>query len=339
MTVAPESTYRPVDGWGPPPPVDDAEGSDVAIDSHGNVYILTKPPYDYDCMAPGQLQKIPTPDAQPRLDPRPAARHRGGVHVYDRAGRFLRSWGEGQLADQPHGLTIGPDDSVYIALRDDNTVRKFTSDGEQLAVLGTSGLPSDSGIDWQIRDLELRRQSIQRGAPPFNNPTKVGIAPNGDLYVTDGYANASVHRFSAEGELILSWGQPGSGPGEFRLPHSVAITSDGRVLVADRENARVQVFDTEGKFLDQWTGMRVNSIVIDDESLVYLNAGRGVSILTLDGEIVERIEGLVEPTSAGHLTAPHGLARDADGSLYIAQLNRPPGDTHWRMVQKFVRRS
>src|SRR5438477_273239 len=79
------------------------------------------------------------------------------------------------------------------------------------------------------------------------------VAPGGDLYVTDGYGNARVHRFSAEGRLLQSWGEPGAGPGQFNLPHGIAVLADGRVLVADRENDRIQLFDPEGKYLDQWT--------------------------------------------------------------------------------------
>ena len=86
-------------------------------------------------------------------------------------------------------------------------------------------------------------ESIGRGGPPFNRPTNVAVAPSGELYVSDGYGNCKVHRFSAEGELIQSWGEPGKGPGQFNLPHGVAVAADGRVLGADRENHRIPVFN------------------------------------------------------------------------------------------------
>jgi peptidylamidoglycolate lyase len=110
---------------------------------------------------------------------------------------------------------------------------KFTADGRLLLVLGEAGVPGDD-------------------AQHFNMPTDVAVAEDGTFFVSDGYGNARVLKFAADGTLVLTWGSHGAGPGEFDLPHGIAIDKRGRVLVADRSNARVQVFDSSGKFLDQW---------------------------------------------------------------------------------------
>src|SRR5581483_7013497 len=161
------------------------------------------------------------------------------VLVYDRDGRFLRSWGEGVFTN-PHGITIGADDRVYCTDAGDHTVRIFTPHGALLQTLGAPGVASASGIVDDYR-------SIQRGAPPFNRPTNLALAPNGDLYVSDGYGNARVHCFRPDGALRCSWGEPGTAPGQFQVPHAIAVAADGRVLVADRENSRVQVFSPQGE--------------------------------------------------------------------------------------------
>ena len=121
--------------------------------------------------------------------------------------------------------------------------------------LGTPNVPSDTGYDARTLD------SIRCGAGPFNSCTKVSIAPNGDLYVSDGYGNARVHRFSPKGELLQSWGEPGTGPGQFHLVHGVLVLPDGRVLVADRENDRIQFFSPDGEYLEQWTDVRRCAII------------------------------------------------------------------------------
>src|SRR5439155_15039166 len=106
-------------------------------------------------------------------------------------------------------------------------------------------------------------ESIIRGGPPFNRPTNLAVAPSGDVYVSDGYGNCRVHRYAADGKLIGSWGEPGSGPGQFILPHSVWVAADGRVLVADRENDRIQVFSPSGEYLTEWGALRPTDVCTD----------------------------------------------------------------------------
>src|SRR5918912_1489412 len=156
---------------------------------------------------------------------------------------------EGQTFGLISRLTTDSQDRLYVFQRKDPAVLVFDRDGKFLKQLGTRGKHSDTGCeDWHNLPL--------RAAGPFNHPTEMMPGPSGDLYVTDGYRNSRVHRFSKDGELIQSWGQPGkSAPGEFHLPHSLAISPEGNVYVSDRANSRVQIFAPDGKFIGMWTGM------------------------------------------------------------------------------------
>ncbi len=265
------------------------------------------------------------------------------VLVYERDGRFVRSWGEGLFTMRAHGITVAPDGSVWCIDDGDQTARKFDPDGRLLLTLGTSGCPSDTGYDGKTV------ASIVRGGPPFNRPTNLAVAPNGDLYVTDGYGNARVHRFSAKGDLLGSWGEPGTGSGQFMLPHGIAVHRDGRVFVADRENDRIQIFSPDGEFLDEWTDVqRPTQLVFDAQgravvaeltwragSTSFRNGPVGsnlpgrVSILDAKGGVLARLGdqgpfdpqwGAADPCRAGNFCAPHGLAIDSDGDLYIAEV-------------------
>ena len=141
---------------------------------------------------------------------------RDRVYVFDRDGSLLTSWGEGVFA-RPHGITIGPDDSVDCTDDLDHTIRKITPDGRLPMTLGTSGHPSDTGAT----SIDFR--TIQHAGPPFYFPTNVAIASSGAIYVSDGYGNARVHKFTPDGQLLLSWGEPGDGPGQFQVPLGIAV--------------------------------------------------------------------------------------------------------------------
>jgi sugar lactone lactonase YvrE len=278
------------------------------------------------------------------------------VIVYDRDGRFLGSWGEGVFT-RPHGITITGDD-VYCVDDTDHTVRKFTTDGKLLQTLGRPNEPSDSGY---VAGTDL--QTIARGAGPFNRPTRLSVAPDGSLYVSDGYGNARVHRFSPSGELIDSWGQPGPAPGQFNLPHSVWVHTDGRVFVCDRENDRVQIFSPTGEYLDAWTNVtRPGDLFIDHDGRVYVGEmsweagesslsgrvwpeGRAaqVSIRDLDGNVLASWSG-PDPCAPGSFASPHGLWVDSHGDLYVAEVTHTALSRSGRYgpechsLQKFVRR-
>ncbi|HUX87912.1 MAG TPA: peptidyl-alpha-hydroxyglycine alpha-amidating lyase family protein [Chloroflexota bacterium] len=278
------------------------------------------------------------------------------VIVYEPDGRFVMSWGEGIFTPRTHGITIGPKDEVYCLDDGDHTVRKFTTDGKLVLTLGTPGVASDTGYDGS------HLESILRGGPPFNRPTNLAIAPSGDLYVTDGYGNARIHRFSSDGTLIQSWGQPGTGPGQFNLPHGICVAADGRVFVADRENDRVQIFSPDGEFIEQWTQVqRPTQIFIDHDGLIYVSElwwrpgqrsyvhgvyeqsqpGR-VSVLDLSGNVVLRWGANAEPWTPGAFCAPHGICVDSRGDVYVGEVTytfgiKPggvPDDCH--TFQKFA---
>jgi DNA-binding beta-propeller fold protein YncE len=256
------------------------------------------------------------------------------VIVFARDGKFLGSWGEGILT-HPHGITIMPDDSVYCTDDFDHTVRKFTTSGELLQTIGTPNRPSDTGYD---KTGKYSLATIQRGGPPFNRPTKVALAANGDLYVTDGYGNARVHHFTGSGKLIRSWGEPGEEPGHFNLPHSVWSHTDGRLFVCDRENSRVQIFSPSGEHLDTWNMVgRPQELLIDKDNTVFMvaryaktgeatMAGRvmtetvpsHISIRDLDGNVLFQFGG----TNFGEIdsfVSAHAICMDSHGDIYVGE--------------------
>jgi DNA-binding beta-propeller fold protein YncE len=224
------------------------------------------------------------------------------VLVFDRHGTFLTSWGSSAFAD-PHGISI-TNDLVYLTDRNDHVALKFTLDGKPLMVLGKRGQPSDTGA---TKDIELP----PRSAGPFNKPTEMVVAPSGDLYVSDGYRNSRVHRFSAEGALLSSWGNPGKeAPGEFHLPHSLWVDRYGSVYVCDRENSRIQVFTGEGRFVTQWRDIhRPTDIYIAPDEVAYISEIRpSISILDKHGKVLARFD---SPSG-------HGLWVDSAGDIYLA---------------------
>jgi DNA-binding beta-propeller fold protein YncE len=180
------------------------------------------------------------------------------VVVYDQKGNFLRSWGEGEFTYRTHGISVGPNGTIFCTDDGNHTVRQFTPEGKLLLTLGVMNIPSDTGYDGK------NLLTITRGAGPFNRPTNIAVGPKGDLYVSDGYGNCRVHQFSPSGQLKHSWGAPGRGPGEFYLPHGIAVAADGRVFVCDRESDRIQIFSPDGEYLSEWTDtQRPTHIVFD----------------------------------------------------------------------------
>jgi len=235
--------------------------------------------------------------------------------VFEADGTFVTSWGEGVFT-RAHGVTLGPDGHLYCADDDGHRIFVCTLAGEVLSTIGGPA-PAQSGR-------------------PFNRPTKVAFDPHtGEMYVSDGYGNARVHKYTAGGRLLFSWGEYGTDPGQFNLVHSVAVDASGRVYVADRENHRVQVFDAEGTFLEQWVNMhRPRGLHIDGDlayvgqppthlavNADYPNIGACVSIHDLSGRRLARL-GDVRPGEApGQFVAPHGLAVDSRGDLYVGEVS------------------
>lgn len=242
------------------------------------------------------------------------------VLVFDRHGNFLRSWGEGVFA-RSHGISIS-DEAAFCADDMDHTIRRFDLHGRLLETMGTKGQPSDTGyvLPKKLGDPGLldRLLAIKRGAGPFNRPTKLIVAPWGERYATDGYGNARVHRFAADGSLIQSWGQPGTGAGQFCLPHSLVADARERILVADRENSRVQVFSKDGKFLEEWRDFSYPSdIAIGGDGVLFISekGTKGVSIRDLDGKVLSQFSG----EGDGVLRGAHSICVDSSGDLYIGE--------------------
>jgi DNA-binding beta-propeller fold protein YncE len=277
------------------------------------------------------------------------------VIILEPDGTFVGSWGEGVFV-RPHGITIGPDDEVWCTDDKDHTVRKFSPEGKLFLTLGKSGVRTDTGIE----GMDYR--TIKRPGPPFNLPTNLAIAPSGELYITDGYGNARVHKFSSDGKLLFSWGEPGDAPGQFNLPHGIAIDRRGRVYVADRENSRIQVFSAEGKFLQQWTDTgRPMQICFDAQDRAFVcdvgfRAGlfpfhvppappvRGayVSVFDVEGQLLSRWGGSADPCAPGDFFAPHGICVDSRGAVYVGEVVMSAGGYQGKVpptchaLQKFV---
>ena len=256
--------------------------------------------------------------------------HRGAHPLleFDGAGKFLRSWGDGMISEGKvagipqanwapdrsrysavygppgctscgaHSVRVDPQGNIWIVDAPGHVIYKMSPEGKEIMRLGTKGTSGASRTT-------------------FNLPTDVAFASNGDLYVTDGYGGARVVKFSRDGKYLLEWGKRGTGPGEFGLPHNVVVDAQGQVYVTDRDNQRIQVFDASGKFLDEWkkTGGISGLAMTGDGRMVTGNVVRD-----LHGNVVSKL---------GDAAIAHGVAVDAAGNIYLAQLSG--------IVQKFVK--
>jgi len=276
------------------------------------------------------------------------------IIAYDQKGNFIRSWGEGQFTYRTHGITVAPNGTLFCTDDGNHTIRQFTPEGKLLMTLGIMNTPSDT--DYDGKDY----MTITRPAGPFNRPTNIAVGPRGHLYVSDGYGNCRVHRFSPSGTLERSWGEPGTGPGQFYLPHGIAVHADGRVFVCDRESDRIQIFNPDGEYLSEWTDtQRPTHIVFDSEGRAYVSElwwhpgdisrrhgpttlakPARLSVYDRDGRVIARW-GTPDATAPGSFAAPHGLAVDSRGDIYVSEVTwtfavsrgRAPADCH--TFQKF----
>jgi DNA-binding beta-propeller fold protein YncE len=241
--------------------------------------------------------------------------------IFDREGNLLASWGEG-LFKRPHGITMGPKETLYLIDDGGHAVYQFTLGGKLLMTLGTPG----------------KRAGFMSGQP-FNQPTKVARDPKtGELYISDGYGNARVHKYTSDGKYLFSWGECGTDPGQFNLVHSVVLDRAGRVFVADRENHRIQIFDSQGKFLAIWNNVHRPCglhIAGEGEELVYVgelappfpfsqnypNVGGRISIYDLKGNRLARLGDIRAGEEPHQFLAPHGLAVNSRGDIYIGEVS------------------
>jgi hypothetical protein len=236
--------------------------------------------------------------------------HRGEISpmIFNTDGDYLGTWENGNPFEDIHGVSIGSDDDgeyFIVVDRLGQTVSRTTLDGEIVWQAGTPGVAGENG-------------------DPFNRPTDAGIAPNGDIYVSDGYGNSRVHQYSAKGELIRSWGEPGVGPGQFNLVHAARVIErrgEPVVYVCDRQNHRIQVFSLDGEYITKLSGFKQPvDLVVDDEGYRYVGElQHRVTILDPDDAIIARIggESKAEP---GYFVAPHSVWLDSEGSLYVGEV-------------------
>jgi peptidylamidoglycolate lyase len=303
--------YKVVHGWPQLPQgriLGQATGVDV--DSHGNVFVFHRA---------GRTWAGPSAPDDPSLEPiEPAT-----VEVFDgRSGRHLRSWGANRFL-LPHGLTIDGHDNLWLTDVGLHQVFKFSPDGKLLLTIGVARV---AGAD----------------RSHFNMPTDVAVLSDGSFYVSDGYRNTRVIKFSARGEFLFEWGRKGAGPGEFDLPHAVDVDTTGRVYVADRSNGRIQIFDKNGKFLAQWRRAELGrpfSISISGKRAIVVDGGdtpgsindhSGASEVSLDGRVMTRFGGF--GLADGQFRVAHDVAVSADGLVFVV-------DAFGQRIQKFTRRS
>ena len=270
--------------------------SAVAVDSQGRIYI-------------GQQRPGWKRDHSPEMrtyDP--------PIVVFDKDGNYLNSFGAGVIA-APHTFYI-KDDILYVADRGDHVAVKMTLDGKPLIEMGTRGQASDTGC------TEPEGEVLRPGGP-FNEPLRMVPGPSGDLYVADGYCNCRIHRFSAVGELISSWGTFGhSEPYEIHSPHSAFVDRDGLIYVCDRRNNRIQIFSPTGDFVDQWKDMEMpTDIFITPDDTVYMlereshqAPEHSVSVRDKKGNLLAR-----------WMTPPsHQLWVDSVGDVFVTAFGESP---------------
>ena len=257
------------------------------------------------------------------------------IQVYGADGTFLRAW-DMEDSSGAHFIRVGPEGNVWTADIKGHVVRKHSPEGKLLLTIGELGR---SGTDEKH----------------FDRPTDMAVLPTGDIFVSDGYGNRRIIHFDRTGKYINQWGEAGSKPGQFALPHSIVADSRGRLYVADRENARIQVFDTKGKLLDVWPNLitpwglhvtRNDEIwvcgssparkdVADEagEWVVTPPSDQVVMKLSQKGEVLLRVplpKITLAPGKSGEVDWVHAIATDSQGNLYL-------GDIQGQRAQKFSR--
>jgi DNA-binding beta-propeller fold protein YncE len=238
--------------------------------------------------------------------------HRGPrpILVYDKDGKLLHMFGDNELT-AVHGTRIDAHDNLWVTDHKNHTVIQYGLSGKVLRILGRRDMPGE-------------------GEATFNRPTDVAFAPNGDVFISDGYGNNRVVKFNADGKFVKAWGKKGGWVGQFTLPHCVAFDAKGLLHVADRENDRIQVFDQNGSFVRLYGGFAPFGIFITPEQELFVADGRAHQCyrMTLEGKVLDRWGS--EGSGPGQFKLPHAIAVDRQGRVYVAEIEG-------RRVQRFVK--
>ena len=255
--------------------------------------------------------------------------HRGEhpIMEFDANGKFVRAFGDG-LFDRAHSVRIDPQGNLWGVDDGSHVVFKMDAEGHVRMVLGRYRKPGDSVTPPQPGPRGLRDENILL----FNRPTDVAFGPNGDIYVTDGYGNSRVVKFTSAGRFVKAWGTKGHGKGQFDTPHSVAVDRQGRVYVADRENYRIQIFSPDGEFLQEWTHVGAPwGLYLTPEQILYMADGYNNRVLKLDleGKILGSYGG--PGKLPGQFSYVHNISVGPDNAIYTAEI------LNWR-PQKFLPR-
>lgn len=240
--------------------------------------------------------------------------HRGvrPILCMEANGKILQAWGD-DLIKTAHGLRIDREGDVWVTDVGSHKVLKFSPEGKLLLTLGT-GEPGN-------------------GNDQFNQPTDIAFGLKDEVYISDGYGNSRVVKFHQKGQFIATWGSRGEKPGEFHLPHSIIVDSAGRVLVGDRENNRIQVFDADGKWLAQWRGFAPYGMAFDADDRLFVADGRAAQILLIDDQGKVRKRWGQQGEALGEFQMPHMLGFDPAGNLYVAEVD---GKRFQRLDRKAV---
>jgi peptidylamidoglycolate lyase len=243
------------------------------------------------------------------------------IIVLDRdSGKIINSWGD-SLFIMPHGLTIDKDNNIWVTDVGLHQVFKFKEDGSLLLSLGEARVPGADSVH-------------------FNRPTDVAVNNDGSFYVSDGYGNSRVIKFSSQGKYLFDWGKKGDKEGEFNIPHAISLGENENVYVADRENKRVQVFDSNGKFIKQLTNKKFGNIsavaygaannqLIAADDLIWLKLNhQGSDIIVFDSTRKKSVQFGRTGFYSGPVCWYHDLAIDKDGNIYA-------GDILGNSLQKF----
>lgn len=284
--------------------------SGVAVDSKGNIYYTTRICSGFN-----------TP-----------------VVVIDQNGKYLRGIGTG-LTKNAHGLCIDKKDNIYVVDGIRNCVFKFSNDGKLLMTIGTPDSPCDNGcINYDFKTIRFSSDSL-------NHPAKIDVTDDGDLYIADGYGNARVHHYSKDGKRIKSWGEPEDDPGEFQVVHGIGIDHvNNDIYVCDRENERIQIFDSEGNLKNIWNNIwRPTDVCIKGDYVYIAELGEllfidnvlyqpgtrhhhsQVRVFDKQGNEVSQI-GTKDSGAAGSFFTAHGICVDHEDNILVGEVGIPYGD-------------